>query len=301
MIAVFGASGRLGRAVARLLIDDRRPVRAVTRNPASLADFAQLGVEVVVADLRDTASTARACAGATHVVAATHGFPGQRGNDPPAVDRDGNRRLVDAARGAGIERFVFVSAAIASADNPVDFFRFKQESENYLRDSGMEFTILRAAAFMEFWAAMIGDGILKDGKAKIFGVGENPINFVSVADVARYVVASLDDPRLRNRTITVGGPQDLSFLDVVATFERVTGRTAVVSHVPLAVMRAIAAVTRRINAPLWRQVQAGIQFDTTDQRCDMAATAREFGFPMTRLDDLVQQQLAAANRPVARG
>jgi uncharacterized protein YbjT (DUF2867 family) len=73
------------------------------------------------------------------------------------------------------------ATSCAAPENPVDLFRCKFEAEQAVRESGMGFTILRATAFMEFWAAMIGTPILRTGKVTIFGRGRNSINFVRVA------------------------------------------------------------------------------------------------------------------------
>src|SRR5579872_3719215 len=102
MILIVGASGRLGGTVARRLLAEGRPVRALSRAPERLADLARPGAEVVTADLRDPASRARACAGTRMVLAAAHAVVGKGDNQPRAVDDAGNRALIDAARAAGV-------------------------------------------------------------------------------------------------------------------------------------------------------------------------------------------------------
>jgi hypothetical protein len=91
---------------------------------------------------------------------------------------------------------------------------------------------LRAAVFMEFWAAMVGEPILKTGKTTIFGRGDNPINFVSAEDMAKFCVIALQDPQARNQVIEVGGPENLTFNQVAELFEKASGRPAKKNHVP---------------------------------------------------------------------
>ena len=116
--------------VVQLLRAEGRAVRAMARQPSKASDLASLGAEVVQGDLVNTPSLGRACAGATHVVAAAHGILGSGRNRSEAVDDAGHRALVDAARAAGVAHFVYTSVLGASPGHPLDFFRTKYASSN---------------------------------------------------------------------------------------------------------------------------------------------------------------------------
>jgi uncharacterized protein YbjT (DUF2867 family) len=292
MYLLIGATSKLGTRVARQLLAAGKPVRAMTRTPDKAADLKKLGAEIVQGDLRDPGSLARACAGVEKILAASHAFPGEGDNNPQTVDDAGNRALIDAAKRAGVKHFVFTSALGVSADHPIDFFRIKFASEEYLRASGMSFTILRPGAFMEFWAALVGEPIVKTGKTTIFGRGDNPINFVSADDVARYALIALDDPRARNQVIEIGGPENLTMNQVAALFEKIAGRAAQKSHVPLPMMRVMSFVSRPFNPALSRQVAAGINMDTADWTFDPRATQKKFAVPLTTLEEYARTRYA---------
>jgi len=86
------------------------------------------------------------------------------------VDELGHKALIDAARAAGVQRFVYVSGMGAASDHPIDFFRTKYEGERYLERRGLEHVILRRSAFMEWHAhAFNGANILKTGKTTLIG------------------------------------------------------------------------------------------------------------------------------------
>jgi uncharacterized protein YbjT (DUF2867 family) len=300
MILIVGASGRLGGIVARRLLAEGTPVRAMSRTPATLAPLRELGAEVVAGDLRDPAALARACQGVDAVFAAAHGFVGTGDNDPRGVDQTGNRQLVDAARAAGVHHFVLTSILGASPTHPVDLFRYKYQAEQYLGASGLSHTILRPTAFMELWATIIGEPILQRGKTMIFGHGVNPINFVSVEDVARCALIALEDPRARGRAIEIGGPENLSFIQFADTFARVTGRTASKQHIPLPMMRLMRLLTRPINPAFSRQIATGIFMDTANMTFDPAPTLRDFPMALARLEEVVRVHYGSAASASAR-
>jgi uncharacterized protein YbjT (DUF2867 family) len=286
MILIVGASGRLGSVVAELLLAQGKAVRTMTRTPLSLAHLKQQGAEVVSGDLRNSASLMSACQRVEQVLAAAHALDGKGDNNPRTVDDVGNRRLIDAAKAAGVKHFIFVSVQGASPDSPLEFFRIKYRIEEYLRTSGLNFTILRPGAYMELWAQLIGQPIREQGKTTIFGRGNNPINFVSVEDVARFACIGLDDPRARNRIIEVGGPENLTMNQVAEIFERASGRQAKKRHIPLPMMRIMSILMQPLNPAMSRLIRNGIYIDTANLRYDAAATARTFGIQLTSLEEI---------------
>ncbi len=289
MILIVGASGRLGSVVTELLLAQGKAVRAMTRTPLNLAHLKQQGAEVVSGDLRNSASLLSACQGVEQVLAVAHALVGKGDNNPQTVDDAGNRQLIDAAKAAGVKHFIFVSVRGASPDSPLEFFRIKYRTEEYLRASGLSFTILRPSAFMDLWVQLIGQPLVEQGKTTIFGRGTNPINFVAVEDVARFVGLALQDSRARNRVIEVGGPENLTLNQVAELLARASGRQAKTRHVPLPMMRVMAILMQPINPALSRQIRAGIYMDTADLRYDMTETASAFGIQLTPLEEFAHR------------
>jgi NADH dehydrogenase len=292
MILIIGATGKLGGAVAKLLLHEGKSVRAMTRTPEKAEALKKLGAEVVAGDLREPGTLAKACAGVTKLLAASHSFLG-RGNESPQVVNDrGNRNLIDAAKAARVEHFVFTSALGARPDHPVDFFRIKYKTEVYLQNSGLSYTILRPAAFMDDWAEMIGKPIVEEGKTTIFGQGKNPMNYVAMDEVVRFAQMALEDSQARNQVIEIGGPENLTIEQVVEVFERLSCRQAKRSYVPLPVVRVMKTLLRPLNPGLSRQITAGINMDTTDQTFDMTETLKRYPVQLTKLEDFVRTRCA---------
>jgi uncharacterized protein YbjT (DUF2867 family) len=287
MILLAGGSGRLGTLIVRRLEARGLAVRVLTRDRGRTAHFEHSQVEVVQGDVRDGRTLDAAMAGVSTVVSAIHGF-GDIGNVSPAsVDRDGNRRLIDAAAAANAG-IVLMSIVGASAQHPIELFRMKYVAEEYLRASGAPWTIVRATAFAEFWLDLLDQTATTSGRPVIFGRGGNPINFVSVSDVAALVERVLVDPSTRGATFEIGGPQNLSFNELAAGLQRASKRTATARHVPRAILRLLAAVLRPVQPNRARQIRAALAMDSIDLTFIATDLHRRFPeLPVTSLADIL--------------
>jgi NADH dehydrogenase len=231
--------------------------------------------------------------GVDAVVSAMTGFgPGAPG--PKAVDYEGNLNLIRAAEAAGVRRFVLVSIHGATADHAIELWRMKYRAEEALRASQLDWVIVRPNAFMELWAEIVGGPIFKDGKATVFGRGDNPVNFNSAKDVARFVELALFDPGLSRTILSLGGPENLTLNQLVGQAERAAGRKAAVKHVPLPMMRLMSLVMRPLKPDVAAMIQGGIAFDTVDMTFDAADLRRRFPqIELTRMADVLARQGAA--------
>jgi uncharacterized protein YbjT (DUF2867 family) len=289
MYLIAGARGMLGGAIAARLLDRGHAVRALTRTPDALQALADRGAEVVRGDLRDVDSLRDACRGATRVITTANAFMGRGAESPDRVDGEGNRNLIDAAREAGVEHFVFTSGRVPAAIQAVDFFRCKVETEAYLRASGVPYTIVRPTAFMEVWGQMLVDPAATAGRATIFGSGTMPMNMVAVADVADAMVGIAEGaPRMG--AVEIGGPDNLTPLEVVALTGRVTGRTVKHSRVPRGVIRVMSIVAGPFNPVLARQMRSGLAMDGEDSSFDAASAGDGAVAAPTRLEDWIRER-----------
>ncbi len=289
-VAVVGATGMLGRDVARQLLAGGHRVVGVTRDRARAADLASLGAEIRVADLTEPASLAAACRGVDIVVSAAHAMLGRGRYTSERVDDAGQRALIDAAKAAGVRHFVYTSVLGASPDHPVDFWRTKFKVEQYLKASGLPWTILRPAAFMEMHAhELIGKSIIAGGTATILGRGDRPMNFVAVRDVARLAVRVVTDPALRGQTIEIGGPENLTQNEVAALYGQLCRCEPKVRHVPLGALRVLATVIGPLHPGIARVMRASIAAESIDERWDASALLKEHPMALTRLEDVIRE------------
>lgn len=276
MILVAGGTGRLGSMVVARLAARGLDVRVLTRDPARARHLDDLPTEFVEGDVRDRASVDAAMRGITTVVSAVQGFAGPGRVTPASVDRDGNANLVDSATSAGAD-VILMSVVGACPDHAMELFRAKYAAEEHLRASNTRWTIVRATAYVELWA-----DIMK--KPIVFGRGDNPINFVSVQDVAAVVERAVTNVTLRGMTLEVGGPDNLTFNELAALLRDLRDQPSKTRHVPRGLLRALS--------PLNRQPRAALTMDTTDMTFDAVSTRSAFAdLPMTDIPSAVRKAI----------
>jgi NADH dehydrogenase len=261
MILVAGGTGRLGSLVVAGLVAKGKRVRVLTRDADRAAHLADPLVEVVVGDVREPSSLPPAFLGVDTVVSAVQGFVGPGRVTPQSVDRDGNAHLVAAAQAAGAD-MVLVSVVGAAADHPMELFRMKAAAEQHLRDSPVAWTIVHSTGFLELYLDLMRRTAGRSKRPVVFGRGQNPINFASVADVADAVIRASVDPTLRGQVIEVVG-QDLTLNQVAELVQQELGSTGKKSrHVPRAILHVLAATGIVANSAPARQARAGLVMDT---------------------------------------
>ena len=299
MILVVGATGVVGGMVTRRLLDEDKEVRILVRRDSPSSQLVQQGLATsaealiesgahpVHGDLRDRASLDAALEGVDTVISTANSAGRGGADNPQSVDLEGNRNLIEAAREAGVGRFVFVSLLGADPDHPSPFVQAKAQSEAALRERGMEYTIIAPTAFMELWVAMVvGMPALQGRPVTLVGEGRRRHSFVSNRDVASFAVAALDNSAARNEYLAIGGPEPLTWLDVVATYERVLDRSIPVEFV------AMGEPVPGLPDPM-PDMMAGME--TYDTAIEMEEISRTFGVPLTTLETFVREQVSSQN------
>jgi uncharacterized protein YbjT (DUF2867 family) len=286
MILVAGATGMVGGMIVDGLLARGKRVRALVRSAKSAEIFQARGVDTALGDLKDRASLDRACAGA-EVVITTANSASRGGSDTPeSVEEQGNRNLIDAARAAGVRQFVFVSALGSDLNSPVPLLRGKAIAEQYLRESGLTHTILMPNLYLEIWCPNIVGRAAQAGQpVTLIGEGRRQHSMISAADVAAFAVAAAGNERAYNRVLVVGGPQAVTWHDVIAAHERVQGRKIEVRYLPLGGV-----------LPGLPDFVSGFMnlLETYDSVIPMESLAQEFGVRQVTVDECIERQLEAA-------
>jgi uncharacterized protein YbjT (DUF2867 family) len=293
MILVVGATGSLGGRITRGLLLQGKKVRIFARNNPISAELAQqgrantaeslveAGAEAVYADLKEPDSLETAVANIETVI--TTATATQRGGEDtvPAVDLQGALDLIAAAKAGGVRHFIYTSAAGAMSGHPVPLFDIKGQCEAALEASGMAYTILRPAVFMEIWIGMIvGLPLMNQQPISLIGKGDHHHNFVSETDVASFALAVVDNPQAVNQRLDIGGPASYTWTQIVNTAGQVMGAELPVQYLPL-------GTTVPLLPPAASDLLNGME--TFETFIDMTETAPAYGVTLTTLDEYLRR------------
>ena len=294
MILVTGGTGFVGGHVVQALRAAGAPVRCLVRDRRNAARLEELGCELAEGDMTDAASLGRAVGGVERVV---HLVAIRQGKDEQfeRIMSQGTRDLLDAARAAGVQRFVHMSALGTSAETRdlVPYYRAKWQMEQDVRASTLPHVIFRPS----FVFGPDG-GILPTFRklaklapvTPIAGSGAQRLQPIWADDVAAYFARALDDDAATNRTFEIGGPDVVTWTELWARLKQALGVRRPSIHVPMAFMRANALVTERLpgNIPLTRDLLK--MMEAGDNVVTNHDAVQTFQLPLVSLDD----QLARA-------
>jgi uncharacterized protein YbjT (DUF2867 family) len=245
-VLVAGATGYLGGEICRQLIGKNKQVKALVRATSDANKVAQLkdlGVEIVEGDLKDRSSLENALHGVSAIISTVSStLSKQEGDSIQTVDDEGQNNLINAAVGASISHFVYVSFCNQPEESPLQ--TAKRKVEKHLAGSGINYTILQPTFFMEVWLSPALGFDYPNGKATIYGEGKNRISWIAIKDVASFAVTSLDHPATKSRSIELGGLAALSPLEVVHIFEANHGKKFEIQFVPEEALRAQKAAAQ---------------------------------------------------------
>ena len=228
MILLNGAAGKTGRAILAALVDDEQSVRCLARRAEQVARLEELGArQVVVGDMRDPGVARRACGGARAIY---HLAPNLH---PEEVEI--GRTMLAAARDAGVELFVYHSVLHPQTEGMPHHWR-KLRVEEMLLESGLPFTILQPAAYMQnvqaAWSSIREQGIYPVPYA-----AETRTSLVDLADVAEVARKVLTEPGHEHATYQLSSPDALSPLDIARILTQVLEREVRVEVIPREVWR----------------------------------------------------------------
>jgi NADH dehydrogenase len=250
MILVSGGTGIVGSAIVAELRKQGQGVAVLGRDAGKIERAFGGAVEARPGDVTRPESLLAAMSGIDTVINAVQ-FPTspievpRRGWTFEKVDFQGTVNQVDAAKAAGVKRFVYVSGVGAALDSPKHWFRYKAMAEEHLRESGLEWTIVRPS-----WVYGPRDHSLNRllGFTRflpflpMFGDGEQPMQPVFIDDVGRIVAQAATSPAAANQVFEAGGPDVFSMNQVLKMGLEVMGRKRPILHQPLFVGKLIGSL-----------------------------------------------------------
>ena len=241
-LLVVGATGTLGRQIARRALDEGYQVRCLVRSFKRAAFLKEWGAELVRGNLCDPETLPAAFDGVTAVIDAATA----RATDSLSikeVDWEGKLALMEAAKSAGVQRYIFFSILDAEKYPDVPLMEIKRCNEAALAESGLNYTILRLAGFMQGLIGQYAIPIL-DNQA-VWMTGEVvPIAYMNTQDIAKFAIRALSVPETENKTFPVVGTRAWSGDEIVALCNRLAGKEAKIIRSPLSLLRTVRKIAR---------------------------------------------------------
>lgn len=245
-VLVTGSTGFLGRRVVQKLLDHSYQVRCLVRSPGRERMFDQGSVDVYYGDTDNPEALLSACHGVEQVVHLVAVIRQQGAVTYDRVNRVGAANVAQAAKAAGgVQQFIHVSA-VGAVNNPeFPYLQSKWQGEQAVIDSGLPYTIIRPSIifgegdeFLNSLAALVRLFPL----VPVVASGRNRLQPIWVDDVAQCIALSLSRHDLHGHILELGGPEQLSYNEIVSAVARVMGKRRLRLHVPMWLMRLNVAL-----------------------------------------------------------
>jgi uncharacterized protein YbjT (DUF2867 family) len=294
-ILVTGGTGFVGSHVVHALRARDVKVRVLVRDPKRARRLSAWGAELVVGDIADLTVLRAACVGVRAVIHLVAIIKGARA-DFERVMEHGTRNLVSAAEGAGVRRFVLMSALGVDerSKDAVPYYTAKWEMERAVRSSSLQYVVFRPSF-------VFGD----DGGAlptfvrlarftpltPIVGDGTARLQPIWVDDVAEYFACAIDHRAAAGRVFELGGPDAVTWNDFWTRLKRIAGVRRPSVHVPIGILRAQAALTERLpGAPVTRDQLTMLELG--DNVVTDRSAVETFPLPLVPLDEQLRRAVS---------
>ncbi|HEY9767285.1 MAG TPA: SDR family oxidoreductase [Coleofasciculaceae cyanobacterium] len=241
-LLVVGATGTLGRQVVRQALDEDHEVRCLVRNPNKAIFLKEWGAEIVKGDLCDRSTLAPALKGVDAVIdAATARVTDNL--SAKEVDWIGKVNLIQATKAAGIERYIFFSILNADKYPEVPLMNIKRCTELFLAESGLNYTVLQLAGFMQGLISQYAIPILEEQVVWVTGES-TPIAYMNTQDIAKFAIRALSVSATEKKTFPVVGTKAWGAYEIMNLCENLTGKNSRISRVSLGVLGLMRRITR---------------------------------------------------------
>ncbi len=246
-ILVTGGTGFIGRALIRQLVELEFPVRTLIRPSKDSPRLPHgIPVNVAVSSLNDERGLRAAMVGVNTIFHLASGEWSGPSASLMEIDIQGTRSVIQAAEDAGVERLIYVSHLGADRASAYPVLKAKGIAEEFIRRSRLSYTILRSALVFG-----PNDGFTT-GLARLLhstpffylipGDGSTQLQPLWVEDLVTCMAWSMDDPDTFNRVFDIGGPEYLSFQQIIGIILKTTGLRRVLIHTPYPYLRWMTVI-----------------------------------------------------------
>lgn len=298
MYFIAGGTGFTGRRLLAALRLRGRKARCLVRKEEMAVRLGAAGFETSVGDVTMPGSFEGALRGISTVVHLVGLIEEKGGLTFERVHVQGTRALVAEARKAGVKHFFYQSALGASEISSSSYLKSKAQAEEIVRSSGIPFTVFRPSIIVGK-----GDGftermkkVIKAGPVvPVPGTGDAKFQPIYVEDWLKCLLKAIGEGGgggAKNKTYELGGPEHISYMDILRMIMDSMGVKKKIVHVPVGLVKlglpfaAVAAWLLRLDLPLPTKEQLDLLGH--DNICDPQMVQREFGFGPVRFPEALK-------------
>ncbi len=286
-VFITGGIGFVGRNIREALGD--RPIRLLVRNKAEAQGLESSQVEIVEGDVTKPETirgTMTGCQAVIHLIAI---IEETKGSTFEGVIHGGTVNVVDEAKRAGIRRLIHMSAMGALNNPQYPYLKAKWDSEQAVKTSGLPWTIFRPSVIFgpgDGFINVLADLVRKAPVIPVVGSGRSKFQPVSIIEVALAFARALDEPTTAGHVFDLGGPEILTYEEMLDTISAKLGKKKLKVHVPVRLMKAVVKSSKFLPKPLRPPVtQEQLRMLTLDNCSLDSATSRLIGRQPLRLRD----------------
>jgi uncharacterized protein YbjT (DUF2867 family) len=237
-LLIIGGTGTLGRQVVLQALTKGYQVRCLVRNFRKANFLKEWGVELVYGDLSRPETIPPCLKGISAIIDASTSRPNEF-DSLKKVDWEGKLCLIEAAKAANIQRFIFFSAQNVEQFDNIPLMKLKYGIETKLKQSGVPYTIFRLTGFYQGLIEQYAIPILED--LPIWVTNENTsISYMDTQDIAKFCLRCLQLPQTANQTFFVSGLKGWLSSEIINLCEQLAGQTAKVQTVPSFVLKLVS-------------------------------------------------------------
>jgi uncharacterized protein YbjT (DUF2867 family) len=237
-LLVIGGTGTLGRQIVLQALTKGYQVRCLVRNFRKASFLKEWGAELVYGDLSRPETIPPCFKGITAVIDAST----SRANELDAlkkVDWEGKLCLIEAAKVAKVQKFIFFSAQNVDQFKNIPLMKIKNGIEIKLRESGIPYTTFRLTGFYQGLIEQYAIPILEN--LPIWVTNENTyISYMDTQDIAKFCLRSLQIPQTENQTFLLSNSKEWVSSEIINLCEQLAGQEAKVQRVPLFILKVVS-------------------------------------------------------------
>jgi uncharacterized protein YbjT (DUF2867 family) len=286
-ILITGGTGFVGSAIVAALGD--HPLRLLVRDQTKTAKIATPNIELIEGDVTKPGTLPDAIRGCDTIIHLVAIIEESGGATFDGVIRQGTVNVVNAARELGVRRFIFMSALGASDRPGFGYMQAKWRAEEVVKAADFDWTIFRPSVIFgpgDGFVNALADVVRTFPVIPVVGDGQTKFQPVSVKDIADAYVAAVDDPSTAGQTFEMGGPDILTYEQMLDIIAAKLGKSKRKVHMPVGLMKTVVSLSSPLPKALKPPVTSEqLKMLALDNSSGNSATEKLIGRPPLRLKE----------------